>query len=252
MKSLFKFKLIGLSALMLSACGSSSNDSAQNDSTQEDPGVEATQRLVSVSFSRSDGSETVVTSRYLPNGFLASQAITQDGEADYTLTFEHDVDGRFTRAGRDDNQDGIEDRFSTYEYSDSGLKQINRHGEDTLIDNITVFSFENDLAVAREFFSVDNLTNSSQFSEELARLLVRRTYEYENGRQSVSQLDDDADGAVDTRTDYSYNPDGTLSTSTITNIADETTDMESFVYETGPCTNINGNSATEYFCVITN
>lgn len=247
MKFLQSLSLCCTSLFVLSACSSS------DDGTAESTTRTATKRLASLTFTASDGVVKLTTLQYLDNGYLAGVVDTLNGEESFSVAYEHDSTGRLTRGSVDLDQDGVENRYVTYVYDDIlGLIRINRHVEDNSIGSVVVYGFDNGLAVSRETLDIDNAATSGLVDETTGVLQAQQTIEYENGRLSANTFDYDADGVIDARQDFSYNLDGTMSTSTTTSISDGTTGVTTYDYEDGLCHENHTNSRAAWVCVVIN
>lgn len=233
--------LLSTLLIILSACDSS--DKTNNATTQ---------RLVETTRSFSNGSTDVITTEYTASGNILRQTFSRDTETYLTTIFESSDDGRFIRRSEDSNQDGVEDSFSTYVYTDGlGLSRINRIRSNMLIDEIDLFQFENSLAMTRDTRNIDDVATSELVDESSGTLETRRVYIYENNRITSTDIDTNGDGEVDRQTVFSYNPDGTLATTVLSSLSEGVISSSSYVYEQGVCNNNSGNSSTSYFCVVT-
>lgn len=234
-------------ASTLAGC-SSSDEAVENDELQNTGAL----RLVSNTINEADGSVVTITTEYGETGNLLSQVFQRDGSNYLTTTFESNVDGQFIRRSEDNDGDGVENTYSTYEYTDDlGLVRINRHGSDGLIGGVTVFSFEDGRAVVRDTYDVQAAASSELVDLSTGVLTAQRAFEYVDNQIITSNIDSDANGEIDRREDFSYNPDGTLATTVITTLSTGATDSSIFVYESGPCNGRWSNSASSFFCVDT-
>jgi len=226
--------------LTLSACGSSGSS---NDALP--------QRLVEVTRSLSDSSIETITTEYSESGNISGQIFRRNGAIYLTTTFETNAQGQFLRRSDDTDQDGVENRSSSYGYTSGlGLTRINRTDSNMLIDRIEFFTFDGGLAVSRDTRSVVEIASPDLVDEFSGTLTTQRIFGYENGRIITNDIDTDGDGDIDRQETYSYNPDGTLATTTVSSVSEGVLSSATHTYERGLCTNNSGNSSTSYFCVV--
>jgi len=233
-----------VTAAFIMGCSSSSD----NAGSELDPVQGPTERMVSYTVNQSNGQIVTITSRYLDDGNMLGQQFSLDGAVYLDTTFEHNTNNEFTRRSEDTNQDGIEDSYSTYEYNVHGLSRIYRHA-DGLINNVSVFNFEDGLAVTRDVYSIEKVPTADLVDLSTATRIQQHLMQYENRRISVLNIDEGADGRINTREDFSYNPNGTLSTSITTRLGTLDSSSTVFVYESGSCSMNANNSATSFFCI---
>jgi len=72
---------------------------------------------------------------------------------------------------------------------------------------------------------------------------------YEDNRIIENNIDSDVDDEIDRQEVFSYNPDGTVVTTTISSVTEGAIGSNTFVYQPGGCNNNSGNSPTRFYCV---
>jgi len=87
--------------------------------------------------------------------------------------------------------------------------------------------------------------------ESSGTVTARFNYTYENNQLVEKTYDSNNDGIVDEIEVFSYNPNGTLATTTNSSVTDGVIYSATFTYEQGKCNNNFGNSVSRYYCVAT-
>lgn len=241
LRSLPLFPLLPLTLLTLTACNSS-----------EDPMTSPTQRLTEITRNLADGTVISQKIEYDSFGNLQSEVSRRNGAVYLTSSYESTDEGQLIRRSDDNNQDGVEDRSSTYLYQDGlGLRRINRVDTNGLIYEIDVFQFDGSVAVSRDTQDIDDVAQSELVDETSGTLKTRRLYVYENERLSEVNIDSNGNGETNRQEVLSYNPNGTLATSTLNSTTDGVVSSALYVYEPGKCNNNAANSFTTFYCVTT-
>lgn len=238
-------KLISLFCLLiLSACGSSGDGSNGNESGT------TTQRLVEITHSMANGSVNTHTIEYSSSGNFQREVFKQDGNIYYISTYETRADGQLIRRSDDADQDGVEDFSSTYTYDSTlGLERIERFNASMLIYQIDIFKFNDGLAVSRDTQDIDDVATYDLVDESSGSLSIRRTFVYENGLVIENNIDTNGNGENDRQEVYSYNPDGTLASTTLSSVTDGVISSAIYTYKKGDCNRNDGNSFTNFYCI---
>jgi len=183
---------------------------------------------------------------------LLREIISADGEIVLTRNYETTADGQLVRRSDDIDQDGVEDRSSTYEYMDGlGLIRTNRIGPSMLIESIDVFQFEDGHAVSAEIRDIVDVATSDLVDESSGTVTARYNFAYEDNRLIEKTSDSNNDGVVDEVEVFSYNPNGTLASSSNSSVTSGVIYSATFVYEQGKCNTNVANSVSYYRCVNT-
>ena len=238
-----------ISSISLAGCSSSSSTQQTNNdnpdlSTEGLSGTaSSTMRLVSTQISFGSGRSRTTEYEYDNAGNLSG--LSFDG-----ITHRYTIDAQGKIVERDISFGGPPSTPADAYYYDpvGGLRRIditNASG----VRGIELYKFDGELATNYEFRILDAAVRPSQVDENTGQFLQKDEFVYENGRLIRTLIDDDGDGVVDKQRDYSYNPDGTLSTA-----LESGASPSSFVYtyEPGACNNNWGNSTHDYFCVFDN
>ncbi len=241
--------------LVLSSCSSSDDNLVVNadDSSSissDDSNENQTLRLIESIRNLSDGTIETISSEYSESGNMVRDTVRRNGEIAITRQIESTPDGQLIRRSEDIDQDGFEDNASLYEYTDGpGLTRIYRVGPDKLIYAFEVFQFDGNVAVSSVAREIDDATTPDLLDENSGTFIARFNFAYEEDQLVEKTRDDNDDGIVDSIQVYSYNPDGTLASTTNSSVAGGVIDSTTYVYEAGKCNNNFGNSVNRYYCV---
>lgn len=241
MNTLRIISLLVVPLITLSACESS--DNSENSQTL---------RLSEITNNWSGGLVEITNIEYNESGHLLREIISADGEIVLTRNYETTADGQLVRRSDDIDQDGVEDRSSTYEYMDGlGLIRTNRIGPSMLIESIDVFQFEDGHAVSAEIRDIVDVATSDLVDESSGTVTARYNFAYEDNRLIEKTSDSNNDGVVDEVEVFSYNPNGTLASSSNSSVTSGVIYSATFVYEQGKCNTNVANSVSYYRCVNT-
>lgn len=230
-------------------CGSS-NDSA--DDSMGDTVSPSSLRLKTVTISNSGFPDVMIDTEYTEAGNILRQTLREDGQVTRVRTFETTTAGLLISRSEDIDQDDVGDFISLYNYNGgSNLIRVDRLDLNMLIDRIDLNVYQDDFVASREIRDIDDVATSDMVDETSGTLRSVRNFEYEEGRVIAINVDSDGDGVIDRREDYSYNPNGTLATTSLSSVTDGAIGANTFVYEEGAC-KLWGDTTAAYFCVTPN
>jgi len=225
--------------IILSACSSS-----------EDSNGAQTQRIVEITRSWSGGAIETINVEYSDSGNYLRDITRQNGEITFVRNFETTADGQFIRRSDDNNQDGVEDSASTYEYTNGlGLSRVHRLDSNMFIDTIEVFRFENGVVVSAEARDIDDVATPDLIDESSGTVTARFNYKYEGNQLIEKTTDSNDDGIADQLEVFNYNPDGTLASTTRNSVTEGAINSSVYVYEQGACNSNFTNTIARYYCV---
>ena len=173
------------------------------------------------------------------------------------VKYEYDIDANGRIKNTSASVDGVTFRASQIFYYDSiaGLIRKDRLGfiEDVGIlgvAGIDVFKFEGDIATSLELRQIpfEDISINNRPDDSAGFIISTIEFEYDGERLIRELIDENGNGIVDTQRDYTYNYDGTLSS---TLGAGMSANSSVFLYEQGACNHEWGNSTHRYFCVTT-
>lgn len=209
----------------------------------------AQQRLVETELVNSDGTSVTLNYEYGIDGNLIQRTVRVDGGVDSLRTYVTSSNGLLQSYSDDLDLDGEAEFIAHFRYTaGTGLTRINVENSDGRYVSSIEYSHNNGVIVSRESYNIVDVD-----SEELIELRPDlrssyRTYSYEAGRLN-EQIFLNEDGSVSRTRTYTYNPDGTLASSTTNSTTEGTTQTSTHTYEVGSC-NSNANLSTvKYRCV---
>ena len=137
--------------------------------------------------------------------------------------------------------------YAEEEYADGGLAVAESADAQGTLERRTTYEFGSDGLV--ESSNLVALADDQGEPIPGGLLIERIDYAYADGRLASESIDENGDGAPERTRDYAYLPDGRLDTVTTNDAAEGATSVETWRYETGPCSLAWANSLFAHFCV---
>lgn len=249
-------KTIALSGLvtLFALCGCSSTSSSSNEERPDSLDADNNLRLNSVQITFDSGNTITNIYEYDENGNLTGWS-----NDNISVIYSIEANGRIIGSKVSIEGSTFRD-LEIYHYDEiGGLRRTDFlgfiEGVGTIgVSSIDVYKFEGDLATTLESRRIpfEDININIQPDDSAGIVVSNTTFEYEGDRLIRELIDSNGDDEVDTQRDYTYNSDGTLS-STLTSVVEaQMTSASSRVYsyEQGACNHNWGNSTHRYFCVV--
>ena len=228
-------------------------DEAPDDGTSTGDGIPTDDLAVAfrpdqVSILDASGStETVVNGYDDARGLIVVQERFVDDVPSEERRYAYDADGRLETRVDTRGEGGEAFRVVVYSYADEGLAVSEFTDADGTLERRTTYEFGQDGSVESSNFVA--LADDEGEPIPGGLLVERIDYAYADGRLARESVDENGDDTVERTRDYAYLPDGRLDTITTNDVAEGATSVETWRYETGPCSLAWDNSLFEHFCV---
>ena len=191
--------------------------------------------------------ETVVNGYDDARGLIVVQERFLDNVPSEERRYAYDADGRLETRVDTRGEGGEAFRVVVYSYADEGLAVSEFTDADGTLERRTTYEFGPDRLVESSNFVA--LADADGEPIPGGLLVERIDYAYADGRLARESVDENGDDTVERTRDYAYLPDGRLDTITTNDVAEGATSVETWRYETGPCSLSWANSLFAHFCV---
>ena len=232
-------------------CGCSSSTGTSDEGASDSPGAGDTLRLISEQKSFSSGDIVTTNYEYDDSGNLIGEVIDNA-----SLTYNTDTDGILIDSVYSDDRTTFRDSQIFHYDAIGGLRRVDSLGfiEGVGILGVSFFNlykFEGDLATSleRKILPFEEIFINAEIDDSAGSIVSITEFKYDGQRLIRELIDVDVDGVVDWLRDYTYNSNGTLSSTLQTGTS---ANSSVFVYEQGACNYNWGNSTDRYFCVTNN
>ncbi|MFK7996476.1 MAG: hypothetical protein AB8B87_20225 [Granulosicoccus sp.] len=207
-------------------------------------------RLIEIVESRADSPDLVITMQYTDEGNRLSETRSREGTAIRIDTYKTTPAGLLVSRSTDDDLDGrvpVYDR--QYEYNESGaLFRFNRFNGSGRISSVVIYEFQDGLATSSELINTFDVSRPELVDITSGTKERLETYEYEEGRIIAINRDSNLNGTFDFRTNYTYNPNGTLASTSVNSITNGVIRTSTYVYEDGLCKPW-GDTTVDFYCI---
>ena len=194
----------------------------------------------------SGSTETVVNGYDDARGLIVVQERFVDDVPSEERRYAYDADGRLETRVDTRGEGGEAFRVVVYSYADEGLAVSEFTDGDGTLERRLTYEFGDGLIESSNFVA---LADDDGEPIPGGLLIERIDYAYADDRLARESVDENGDGAPERTRDYAYLPDGRLDTITTNDVAEGATSVETWRYETGPCSLSWANSLFEHFCV---